>query len=749
MSTSPDQVNLSSVYTNTLPTILDQLGISLVVSTYQAGKVILVRNDGGMVNTHFRTFAKPMGIDHNNGRLTIGGSNTVWYYRNMAAVAPKIEPIGKHDAAFLPRRIHVTGDIDIHELAWGADDLWIINTKFCCLAILDENYSFVPRWRPPFVSALAPEDRCHLNGLAMIDGQPRYVTALGETDTPGGWRANKRNGGVLMELPTGRVVLRGLSMPHSPRWYEGRLWVLESGEGSLAWVDVEKGTWHPVVKLPGFTRGIDFVGPLAFIGLSQVRESATFSGIPLVERLNERICGVWVVNWQTGEIVGFLRFETGVQEIFAVQAIPARFPELVEWGDQRLMTSYALPDEALADVPALLRGAPPVNEPPPPAEVIELINQAAVLLDQDKVSDALSHLDQAETLKPDQPEIFNNRGNAFTAHNRLTEAVAEYEKAIRLRYDFPDAHLNLAMALLKLGNYERGWLEWEWRWRTHQFTPFTPPHPRWQGQPLPNATLLVHTEQGAGDAIQFARFLPLAAQRVGRLLVVAPPSLHALFATIPGVTHLTTAGTFAPDQFQTYVPLMSVPGVFGTTLATLPADMPYIRVPNGRHLALPPAPQGHRKIGIVWAGSPTQGNDRNRSTILATFAPLFDLPNTSWYSLQVGEKAANLDDWRGVRPRSPHTTTIHDLRPLLNDWADTAAAIAQLDMVIGVDTGVVHLAGALGKPAYVLLCHAPDWRWMPERSDSPWYPSLRLFRQPAPGAWEAVIAEVWEALSDH
>jgi hypothetical protein len=323
-----------------------------------------------------------------------------------------------------------------------------------------------------------------------------------------------------------------------------------------------------------------------------------------------------VVNWQTGEIVGFLRFETGVEEIFAVQAIPARFPELLEWGDQRLMTSYALPDEALADVPALLRGAPPVSEPAPPAEVIELVNQAAALLDQDEVSAALTHLAQAEKIKPDQSEIFNNRGNAFTAHNRLAEAVSEYEKAIRLRYDFPDAHLNLAMALLKGGTYERGWLEWEWRWRTRHFTPFTPPHPRWQGQPLLNATLLVHTEQGAGDAIQFARFLPIAAQRVGRLLVVAPPSLHALLATIPGVTHLTTAGTFTPDQFHTYVPLISLPGVFGTTLATLPADAPYMRVPHGRHLSLPPAPQGYRKIGIVWAGSPTQGNDRNRSTTL-------------------------------------------------------------------------------------------------------------------------------------
>lgn len=185
----------------------------------------------------------------------------------------------------------------------------------------------------------------------MVEGQPRYVTALGQTDTPGGWRANKRSGGLLMEIPSGKIIAKGLSMPHSPRWYADRLWVLESGDGSLAEVDVKTGKWRAVAKMPGFTRGLDFVGPLAFIGLSQIRESATFSNLPLQERLTERICGVWVVNWQTGEILGFLRFEVGVQEIFAVQVIPSRFPELLEWGDERLMNSYALPDDALAQVP--------------------------------------------------------------------------------------------------------------------------------------------------------------------------------------------------------------------------------------------------------------------------------------------------------------------------------------------------------------------------------------------------------------
>lgn len=382
---------LRSVFTANLPNILAQLKISLAVSTYQAGKVILVRYDEqpgsngesapvGIVNTHFRNFAKPMGMALHVGdhgvRLTVGGANRVTELRNMPAVARKLEPgpsgRGKHDACFLPRSIHITGDIDIHELAWGRspvhpteDDLWIVNTRFSCLCTLDIDHSFYPRWRPHFVRAYAPEDRCHLNGLALVDGKPTYVTALGETDTPGGWRANKANGGILMDVARNEVLVRGLSMPHSPRWYNNKLYLLESGEGAFSVVDlaearktkelpsnVELATTK-VATLPGFTRGIDFYGPLAFIGLSQVRESATFSGLPIIERLGEeRNCGVWVVNIHTGETLAFLRFESGVQEIFAVQVLPNMcYPEILDWDDERMGLSYVLPDAALREVP--------------------------------------------------------------------------------------------------------------------------------------------------------------------------------------------------------------------------------------------------------------------------------------------------------------------------------------------------------------------------------------------------------------
>ncbi|MEM6614445.1 MAG: TIGR03032 family protein [Cyanobacteria bacterium P01_C01_bin.72] len=358
---APHQEPMRSVHTSNFPEILRQLGISLVVSTYQAGKLIVLRADGEHINTHFRMFQKPMGIAADRHKIALGCSSQIWELSNVPAVAAKVKPLGRHDACYLPRQSHVTGDIDIHEMAWGGKDnadLWFVNTRFSCLCTLDQQYSFVPRWRPKFVTALTPEDRCHLNGLAMVERQPKYVTALGETDEIGGWRVNKANGGILLDVSSDEIISRGLSMPHSPRWYGDRLWVLESGEGSVSLCDFTTGKVQAITNLPGFTRGIDFCGSLAFIGLSQVRETAVFSGLPLTERLNERICGVWVVNLETGQTVAFLKFEDAVQEIFAVRVLPnIRFPEIIDWDEKLIAASYVLPDEALADVPEERRSA--------------------------------------------------------------------------------------------------------------------------------------------------------------------------------------------------------------------------------------------------------------------------------------------------------------------------------------------------------------------------------------------------------
>ncbi len=347
---------LRSVYTANFPALLQELGLSVLVSTYQAGKLVVLRADGDVLNTHFRSFNVPMGLAVQGGRLAIGTSLEIWEFHDLPAVAGRLEPADKHDACFLPRLSHTTGDIAIHEMAWVGDELVFVNTRFSCLCVRDPLHSFRPVWRPQFVSAYTPEDRCHLNGLGLKEGRVQCVTALGRTDTEGGWRQNKRDGGLLIDVAANEVIAEGLSMPHSPRWHGGRLWLLESGTGSVGIVDPATGRYEPATQLPGFPRGFDVFGRYAFIGLSQVRESAVFSGIPLVERVAKRRCGVWVLDLVTGVPVAWVEFEDALQEIFAVQVLPGRrFPDVINDDRARIAHSYLVPDEVLEDVPAPLR----------------------------------------------------------------------------------------------------------------------------------------------------------------------------------------------------------------------------------------------------------------------------------------------------------------------------------------------------------------------------------------------------------
>lgn len=323
--------------------LLEQLGASLLVTTYQTGRLVVVRSAEGRLNTHFRVFDNPMGLAHRGGQVTIGTRTQVIDYRNVPALVPRLQPPGRHDACFVPRAAHFTGDIRVHDVAWAQGQLWMVATRFSCLATLSPDYSFVPRWKPPFITELAAEDRCHLNGLAVVDDEVRYVTALGVSDEAGGWREHKADGGVIIDVTTGDFVVRGLSMPHSPRWYRDQLWVLESGEGGLCKVDLATGRVETIARLPGFTRGLAFAGSLAFVGLSEVREATTFGGLPLTARLENRQCGVWVVDIETGKTVAHLQFEDIVQEIFDVALLPGlRFPEFAEGGSDAVANSFVI-----------------------------------------------------------------------------------------------------------------------------------------------------------------------------------------------------------------------------------------------------------------------------------------------------------------------------------------------------------------------------------------------------------------------
>lgn len=306
-----------------LPRLLEHVGASLVVSTYQAGKVFTVGVHESRLVVRFHHFEQAMGITRTPTGLAIGTKRQIWLLPAApSGLARRVKPEGSHDVAFLARQAHFTGPIMGHDLAWCGSDLWLVNTLFNCLCTLEPAASFVPRWRPPFVSEVAVGDRCHLNGLAADDAGPRFVTALAETDTENGWRERKRDGGCLIDTTSGEVLVRGLSMPHSPRISRGTLWLLNSGHGRLERYEPSDRATVPAATLPGYTRGLDLFGGLAFVGLSRIRETAVFGGLPLDSRRDSLRCGVAVVDCGSGEVVATLFFRSGVDEIFDVRVLP-------------------------------------------------------------------------------------------------------------------------------------------------------------------------------------------------------------------------------------------------------------------------------------------------------------------------------------------------------------------------------------------------------------------------------------------
>ncbi|MHB1514318.1 MAG: tetratricopeptide repeat protein [Acidiferrobacteraceae bacterium] len=354
---------------------------------------------------------------------------------------------------------------------------------------------------------------------------------------------------------------------------------------------------------------------------------------------------------------------------------------------------------------------------------------------------AVTSAEQAIRLQPQMDAAHNNLGIALQGLGRINEALAQFERAVQINHENADAHWNLALVLLLTGDFDRGWPEYEWRWRRAVTPPRPFPQPLWDGARLEHGTILLHTEQGFGDTLQFIRYATLVKERVSRVIVECDPVLGPVIATCKAVDAVVAQGSRLPP-FDTHAPLLSFPMIFHTTLDTVPAAVPYLTKPEGAYDTIERAIDAHRNqrnIGIVWAGRPTHPNDRHRSCPVSWFAPLADVPGVSVFSLQKGQRSADLRaDPRGSR--------ITDLGPLINTFSDTAAAVSRLDLVITVDTAVAHLAGAMGKPVWVLLPTPPDWRWMLDRDDSPWYPGMRLFRQPKIGDWESVFQRVLQAL---
>lgn len=396
-----ESLDFSCEFSPNLPAVLKSLDICLAFTSYQAGRLMFLRSDGQNLEVNFKGFARPMGLAATEAGLTLGVFSQVINFArvdglveklkqplqsiNKDITAPRLkleasdaaqdeaavpepedhapaEPTKEElahqayieelsapvddrvDACFIARSTHFTGMINLHDIDWGNDGLWVVNSSFSCLCTLDPDYSFVPRWKPHFISELAPEDRCHLNGMTLKDGKPAFVTTFSMYDEPGLWRKAEKNQGTIMSVEHNEVLVNDLTMPHSPRWHDGYVYFCNSGEGLVCRLDPSRGDVETMAELQGFTRGMDFYGPLAFVGLSRVREGNVLNPPPLKLKYDETHSGIWIINVDDQTEVGYLKFTGNVDQIYDVAVIPGcSFPELIEPSHPRIRNHFQLP----------------------------------------------------------------------------------------------------------------------------------------------------------------------------------------------------------------------------------------------------------------------------------------------------------------------------------------------------------------------------------------------------------------------
>ncbi|MDH3378807.1 MAG: TIGR03032 family protein, partial [Gammaproteobacteria bacterium] len=841
-------------------------------------------------------------------RLAIATRYQIWFLHNEAILAPKIEPKDTYDACYIPRTSHVTSNIDIHEIAWGGDELWCVNTLFSCLCTIDSDFSFVPRWKPPFISKLARHDRCHLNGLAMVNGAPGYVTMFGQTDSPQGWRENKDGGGVVMHVGSGEVVAQDLSMPHSPRWYRDRLWVLDSGNGALLAIDAD-GRKDPVARFNGYTRGLAFCGGYAFVGLSKIREQEIFGGVPIAGDERVRHCGIGIVDIASGNIVGQLEFETSVEEIFDVQILPGiRYPTVVGFAQDTIERASTMPpidtarnigsdsghvsqqvlkqavecnrrglqfvkDKRFQQAADEFRQALSLN----PNYAKALNNLGYVLIELEQADDAIDYCRRALSVEPDYAAANNNLGNALRQQGNFEEALRHYDAALRSNTEymlayynkgctlsslgrgdeaitnferaltldsnslatytalgnvyrdqgriqeaiaaFDDAlnidpedvntlndkglalqansdvsasiecfnkalevdpghvviHANRGYAWLKLGEFERGWREYEWRLKarpgpgpdtkTNARTEHKPwaaeidmrsrcrqfKQDAWDGSPLEDRSILIWGEQGIGDEFMFASMIPDVMDQAGHCTIECDHRSVELFqrsfqdSEVFGKSDPPDPRALAED-----IDVQCAMGSLGRWLRPGPASFAtgkqtYLIADKHKTAALRKEYRKSQKkllVGIAWRS----GNAKfglMRSARLSHWDELFEQPNIGFVNLQYGDCAAELAE---VKSRLGVDVTQDGTVDPLQDLDAFAAQVSALDLIISIDNSTVHIAGALGKPVWTLLSFSADWRWMLNRDDSLWYPTMRLFRQQARNDWDGVFRQVADEL---
>ncbi len=372
-----------------------------------------------------------------------------------------------------------------------------------------------------------------------------------------------------------------------------------------------------------------------------------------------------------------------------------------------------------------------------------LFNLANLYLRADKVEQAEETYRAAIAVDPNYFDPYHNLGHAYTELGLHAKAAACFRRGVQLRPNDFNPHMSLGMSLMAQGEFREGWVEYQWRLKDHaQLPPRHFTQPRWNGQLLNGRTLLLCSEQGAGDTLMFMRYLPMLKERGAKVIIECLPALKRLFENQPGGMPVYVKGEALP-RFDFYIAPIDLPLIFGTTLETIPAEIPYLAAPSVAQLPSIALPEGgNRKIGVVWNGNPVQRHNYLRSIPLAAMAPLFEVPGCDFYSLQYGASRAELEQ-AGVADR---LILLGDDR--IEDFWGLAGLMKQMDLVISVCTGPAHLAGALGVRSWTLLRFAAEWRWLWDRDDSPWYPTMRLFRQKRRGDWPELIARVAQTLRE-
>lgn len=435
---------------------LAQLGCTLLVSTGPTGKVIAFGVDGDKLIASVRDADLPMGIAPSDKAIAVATRSRVSIMADNSQIAPQLASEGRYDRVYLPREEKLTSELQCHELAWcGKDDepdaLWLVNTRFSCLATLDSKHSFVPRWQPEFITALTPEDRCHLSGLATRDNCPGYVTAFSQTDEPEGWRKSPHTSGVLLDVASGDVISSGMAMPHSPRFHHGSMLLLNSGRGTLEQVSGEDGALTEIQSLPGVTRGLACRGNLAFVGMSLPTAGSGFEGAPVVERLKTGLrCGVSVVDLKSGRTVATLEF-SGVKEMYDVQLLP----------DARRISLGAAstfgPDGGKVSVFPSKGSGPDARLPLSNKQVEAMTRRGVAARRAGRYKEAVRLLGKASDADPESPSIANLLGDAMRQGGGTWEAACvAYERALEADADYIPARQSMGLARVEQGRTDEG-----------------------------------------------------------------------------------------------------------------------------------------------------------------------------------------------------------------------------------------------------------------------------------------------------